>query len=134
MSDNQSTDNFESNGVTPIRISLRRKTIPVELELEDGKVVNWSLKEMTGGQRDAFLNITGKRMKTNRTGTSTIIKNYEGLHAELICRCLYDDQEKPVSKSFVQTKINSYAQAVLYAQCRELCGLTEEAQEAEKND
>ena len=71
-----------------IKISAKLGKIPIVLDTEDGERKG-TLQEMTGAQRDEYLNKMTARMKFNDQGKVVGVKEFTGLQASLVSRCLY---------------------------------------------
>jgi len=110
-----------------LNFKLSREELPVIL---DGK--NYKLKELTGKQRDTFLNNVGQRMNFV-AGKAQGMKSYDGLQSSLLALCLYDDADKLVSEKDIQ-EYPASVQTKLFKAAQELNGLDEEAVEEAKND
>ena len=70
-----------------MRLNLAVSTVPVELDL-NGNIVAYELREMSGAQRDSYLDSLKDRVRMDATGKPTVTK-FEGMQADLISRCLY---------------------------------------------
>ncbi len=101
--------------------------MPVTLDGE-----KYTLIEMTGKQRDAFLDDIGGRMKFI-AGKSAGMKNYDGLQAFLVALCLIDKKGDNVKKEVIQSYPSS-VQTKLFKAAQELNGLDDESAEQVKND
>ena len=70
------------------------KATPVDLGGQ-----TFTIKELTGAQRDEYLNKNLGRMRLDPiTGEAKGFKDYKGLHTDLLCMCMYDAEGKVVSK------------------------------------
>lgn len=118
-----------------VRISVIRKTQPVELEIADGQVVMYYVKEMTGAQRDEYLN--KMTSKTNRDANGDVVgmKDYKGLYSNLLSFCLYESGDKLIPESKIQEWPDT-AQKVLFDIASELNGLKpkKNGEDLPKND
>lgn len=127
----------ETNGHLEDRlmVSCKRKEFFFDIELADGKIETWSIREMMGDERDSFLNLNVKNAKFHkRTGTAMGVKKVDGQVEELLCRCMFNSQGNPVPKAYIRKNLPAGAQAKLFMKAQELSGLTIESQEDEKND
>lgn len=117
----------------PVKLTLKLKTIPIELEQEDGLVKTFVLQELTGAERDVYVDLMVKRVKTNARGEPTGIRSAEGMQAQLLARCLRDEDggklEVKEIQNFPSTTLND-----LFDLAQELNGLGEEAEDQVKND
>jgi|688.fasta_scaffold01606_28 hypothetical protein len=118
-----------------VRISVLRKSQPVELELSEGEFVRYSIKELTGAQRDEYFNKTASRTNRDANGEVVSMKDYKGLYSTLLSFCLYDADSKLIPESKIQEWPDT-AQKALFEIAIELNGLRiKKADEgSEKND
>jgi hypothetical protein len=122
-----------SESETPQRFSLRKRSIPIELEDEGGQVHVYTLKEPDGTGRDQILDKMNERAKVSKDGSPAGIKSFKGLHADLISKVLYDVDDKPVSANVIQGWPASL-QEKLFKMAQDLAGLGGKAEEEAKND
>jgi len=111
------------------RYSLRLKSIKIPIEAQDGTEVEYTMMELTGAQRDAFLNDQTKRT-SGKDGN--LVKNFTGMFSSLLKLCLYDPEGKLVTTK----EIDGWPSEMttdLFLQAVELSGLNKKAEEAEKN-
>ncbi len=111
---------------------LELKEIPVELTGVDGEAKPYKLKELSGKQRDRFLNDMGKRM-TFKGGEASSITNFEGLQGGLLALCLHDDEGALVSLEKIQ-EFPANVLTRLFEAAQKLSGLDVGAAEAAKNE
>jgi len=118
-----------------VRISVLRKSQPVELELAEGELVRYAIKEMTGAQRDEYLNKVTQKTTRDASGEVVGMKDYKGLYSTLLSYCLYDADSKLIPESKIQEWPDT-AQKALFDIAIELNGLkAKKADEgSEKND
>lgn len=118
-----------------VRISVLRKSQPVELELAEGQVVQYAVKEMTGAQRDEYFNKTAQRTTRDANGEVVGMKDYKGLYSTLLSFCLYDADGKLIPESKIQEWPDT-AQKALFDIAIELNGLKvkKDDEGSEKND
>ena len=105
-----------------VRISVLRKSQPVELGVAVGDVVRYAVKEMTGAQRDEYFNKTAQRTTRDANGEVIGMKDYKGLYSNLLSLCLYDADGKPIPESKIQEWPDT-AQKVLFDIATDLNGL-----------
>jgi len=113
-----------------LKFTLKLKEVPVDIVDIDGQEKVYILQELTGAQRDIFLNEMGERLKYTG-GKAQGLTNYEGLQAGLVSLCLFDDKKEPVKKEVIQ----SYPASVLsslFDAAQELSGLVVDEKELEK--
>lgn len=147
-------DDYQENGQPPSpngakRFSLRRQVVPIWLEdPETGAARGHVLRELTGTQRDEFLNTMSGRMKVGPDGNPVGISDFRGLRSALISRCLFeaeleDDPDtgetrvgKVAERAVSAAVVNGYpssTQEALYEECQRINGLTKDARAAAKN-
>lgn len=114
-------------------ISILRKSQPVDLEVEVGNVVRYYVKEMSGAQRDEYLNKTAQKSRLDDKGDVVGLKDYKGLYSNLLSFCLYDADGKLVGESKIQEWPDA-AQKALYEMANELNGMSKTASEGQEGD
>jgi hypothetical protein len=86
-----------------MKLSLKINSVPITLEQVDGKPdVIYTLREMNAAQRDAYLDSMQGRVETDEAGKVKSIKSFDGMHADLLTRCLFDQAGKAVTREVVQ--------------------------------
>lgn len=80
----------------------------------------FTLREMTGFERDAYMMGMGKRMQ-DKEGVEGIM-DFENIQADLISRCLYDNNNALVTVAVI-SKWPASAQQTLFDKCEEINGL-----------
>jgi len=116
-----------------MQFSLKRKEIPIQLENEEGEIVDYKITELTGKQRDSFLNLMSSRTKYAADGTPAGIKNFDGLQASLLALCLTNSEGKKATVA----ELAEYPASVvneLYKAAQKLNALDEQGQEEAKNE
>lgn len=116
------------------RFKLTLKQIPdIELETPEGDVIPCVIQELTGKLRDTYLNKLGKRV--DPAGGDTRVKDFEGLHADLLVRSLLKVTTEGLIP-FTVDEIQEFpapVQAELFKMSKELSRL-EEDEDKEGND
>lgn len=104
-------------------------------ELERKKVhfeaggTKYHIREMDGNERDRYMNRVTRRSKKARANRGRDAFDFEGVQAELLSICLFEDgSDKPVNADMLQKWPASLLQA-LFDKAQELNGLTEDANE-----
>lgn len=121
----------------PVSITLRRKkkTIPVIIpaeESEDGTEKKWTLKELFGDERDAWIDIQQQKIKVDpKTGQAVGVTSVKDVYPSLISRCLFDENDKPVPIEVIR-KLPAECQDQLFDACQALSGLDKRLLEAKK--
>lgn len=91
-----------SEQLEAVKISVLRKSQPVDVEVDDGNLVRYYVKEMTGAQRDQYFNKTAAKTKTDEKGEVVSMKDYNGLYSTLLAFCVYDSDHKLIPESKIQ--------------------------------
>jgi hypothetical protein len=113
--------------------SAKRKTMEVPIEQEDGNIKIFLMKDLTGTDRDAYLNKIAGKVKMDSDGKPTGVKDFTGLHADLLALCMFDESGAKVDKKIIQ-EWPSTLQMDLFEEAQKLCGLDKKADETAKND
>lgn len=117
-----------------LRVSLRRKEVPVVLEDDEGGVEKkWTLRELDGTERNKYLNKMTSRVKISRDGKAVGIKSFDGFQADLLKVSLFDENDEPISVEEIEG-LPSSTQQTLFEKAQELSGLDTDAGELEKKD
>lgn len=114
------------------RYSLKRKSITVMIEDEDGQERAYQIRELTGAQRNSYLEKTNAKMVMTSDG-AVKPKTFKGTGSDLLCMCLYDDQGQRVRAEVID-EWPSEMQFDLYKKAADLSGLTKKGEEEAKND
>lgn len=91
-----------SESLETVKISVLRKSQPVDVEVEDGALVRYYVKEMTGAQRDSYFNKTAQKTRTDDKGEVVSMKDYSGLYSTLLAFCVYDSDHKLIPEQKIQ--------------------------------
>lgn len=116
-----------------IRVTHKLDEIPVVMEMEDGSERHLVLREMHGTGRDAYLQSMAGRMRTDAKGNIIGVKNFDGLQASLLSKCLYDEVDELVSVKEIQA-FPTKAVITLFKAAQKLNGLEQDAEDDAKND
>jgi len=116
-----------------LRLKLNRKEIPVVLEDENGQEKKYTLKELSGAERNKYLNKMTNRVKTDRSGKAMGIKSFDGFQADLLKLCLFDDEENPVTEEMIED-LPASTQQEIFECAQKLSGLDMTVDEEEKNE
>jgi hypothetical protein len=106
-----------------LRFDLRVKEQPVVLTDKNGDVKRYSLREMTGANRDKFLDSMSERISYSQDGT-TSIQNFDGFQASLISKCLFDGNNDLVSVDEIQ-RLPSSVVSSLFKEAQRMNGLAD---------
>ena len=117
----------------PIKLSLQRKEVPVTLLGEGGVEKAYVLREMSGAQREAYHQLSIKRVRFDPKGKATGVKDFEGMHAELLAFCFFDQEGKAVPREEIQSLPQS-AQVQLFNAAQQLNGLVSRKEEPDDSE
>jgi hypothetical protein len=122
---------------TLLRLKRSLNEVPLILEDSNGRESSYVIREMHGDTRDSYVGDHMKRVQHDKQGRVSGVKDYNGVQASLVSRCLYEAQldvqpdgsvtvlsvsEKPQSMEWVQALPASTLTAVHEA-CSEINGL-----------
>lgn len=79
--------------------SFKQET--VKIANAEGVVEEYTIREMNGQQRDLHMNATGNRVRWV-DGKTAGIKDFNGMQADLLTRCLYGPDGKIVTAGAIQ--------------------------------
>jgi hypothetical protein len=116
-----------------IRLSAIRKSQPIELETQDNTgeavVLLYSVKEMTGAERDAWLSEQSAKYGDGEKE----VADYKGIYSTLLKYCFYGPTGSLVPESEIQL-LPAAAQEALHGIALDVNGLKKnKAEDAEKN-
>ena len=115
-----------------LKFSLDRIEKPVEINGE-----TFTLVELDGRERDRYLTSLTRRVRTDKSGDVSGVKDFDGLQASLVSASLYrgtGDSREHVPTAEIQ-KWPARVVSALFDAAKELSALNEEdEEEAEKND
>lgn len=120
-----------SDPIEPKKYSLKLKSLPLVIEDEHGLEQTYTLKELTGLQRDEFVNKTTARA-TDAKGKEKR-HDAKGLASDLLGMCLYDAQNRLVPANVINGWPSEMQQDI-FLEAVELSGLTKKAEGYAKND
>ena len=121
---------------TSLRLSTVAKTIPVDLEDKDGVVLNCYLKELSGAQKDTYMDMYKTRFKGPVGDGSDLsnIRTFKDHQVQLVQLCLFvKDGDEP----FTPEKLREFPAATidqLNTVAMTLNGLNKAAEDDAKND
>lgn len=97
----------------------------VKLQLtQGGPTTTFTLKEMFGGIRQEWQESQRQRYGLDYSGQPAGLTKFKGLEADLISKCLFDENDKPIPAEMVQGWPSS-TQAALYQLCIQLNAISE---------
>lgn len=116
-----------------IRLSLEKKEATVIMTKADGEEVEYTLVELTGRERNKYLNKMTSRVQM-KNGKAAGIKTFDGFQADLLKLCLLGPEKTLLTEEEIEA-LPSSAQMALFEKAQELSGLDNEEDEVEaKND
>lgn len=122
-----------------MKFSLRLKETELELETPEGVPEKYKLRELTGAQRDQYLDGMSKRMQYNAEGKPTGLNSIASMQANLVSLSLVDSENKAIPAGIIQKWPATVLKSV-FDEAQRLSGLSttpEQSAEAEtvaKND
>jgi hypothetical protein len=122
---------MDSNA-SPFSFSLEVKQVEVELVSKERGTEKYSIREMTGLQRDQYLTSQNTKVKFNEAGKPVGLRTFDGCQSSLLSRCMYKD-DVLVPEKVIQTFPSTVLQS-LYEMCQKLNGLDTEADTQAKKD
>src|SRR6185369_7931602 len=127
----------ETNGATPPRrrLSARRKTEVIDLELEDGTVKTLVVKELMGTGREEFMQLQASKIRTDAQGNPVGVRDTKGITVKLLSLGLYEpDAVEHLTEAAVRAlQLPSRTEDELVTMITEMSALTKPAEEAAKN-
>ena len=120
------TTETETPTATSLKFSLKLKKLEIEI---DEKI--YTLSEITGSQRDTYLNDTSNRIRFGSKGEAQGIKNFDGIQTKLLSMCLMNPDGKLVEEKILKTWPASVLEA-LYTEAQKLSGLNKEQPKVEE--
>lgn len=114
-----------------LELELDRDEQPVRLRSKKGGAKNWTLKELSGRERNRYLNKMKDRVKIGKNGKAMGIKNFDGYQSDLLLSSLYDEADKSVSLDMIEA-LPAKTQQALFDRAKEISGLDND--EEEKNE
>src|SRR5690606_1747028 len=105
-----------------------------KLRSEDGTIRSYTVRELSGKERDEYLTETSKRFRTDQSGKAIGVRDFDGLQSSLLVRCMTDDEtNKLVTVNFL-AGLPARIQEDLYERARKISKLNKEAKAEAKND
>jgi hypothetical protein len=131
-----------------LEFDLQIAEVPVKLNGKDGKTTIYVLRELTGEQRDKYLNGTLARAKTDAEGKVAGVRDLTGYQAALLCLAMRRVEGgevvdgKLVKGTVLETEFPdpgmvqswpSRVQGKLFKRAQKMSGINEEEKPAAKN-
>ena len=118
--------------VLRLKAELAEVEVVLEPKDEDGEEKKFILRELIGKQRNKYMNKMTDRIRISPQGKVLGMKNFDGMQADLLSKCLYNDQDELVSVEEIE-ELPASTQQALFQKAQELSGLNQEQDEDEKN-
>lgn len=113
-----------------LKVSARRKSLDIELEMEDGTINKCTMRELMGPQRDAHLTKQAGRLRMGSDGKPSQIRDMAGFQCDLLAMCLYKEDGSLVPADSISTWPAS-TQQVLFDEAQKMNALIPNTAEAE---
>lgn len=113
-----------------LRLNLVQKEIGIVLEDENGDEIKYILKELTGAERNTYLNRMKNKVKIDKNGKATIT-SFDGMQADLLKVSLFNENGEAATVEMIESMPSS-AQMKLFETAQALSGLDKEVDD-EKN-
>ncbi len=109
-----------------VKVSTHRKTRKVDI---DG--ILHTIQELDGIELGQWRTDMADRVRTDSQGKVTGVTNFNGIEANLICRCLRNAKGEAVVSGQIE-RWPASAIAAIFKVCQEVNGMTPESEAAEK--
>lgn len=113
--------------------SLKRKTEEITIEDDNGVEVTYTVRELSGAERDKFLSAMSAKLRYNDKGEAVGMKNYDGVESHLVALALMDSEGKPVPQNTIKD-FPASTQKGIFEIAQRLSGLDKDSAEAAKNE
>jgi len=108
------------------------KEVQITLKSAKAEPQDCKLIELTGDERDKYLDMMGDRVKF-KEGKPVGLNKYEGFQCDLLCLCLHGPGGALMTKDIIN-KLPARVQTALYKTASTLSGLDEKAVEKAKKE
>jgi len=109
-----------------LRLKAELEEQEVILETADGEERKYVLKELIGKQRNKYMNLMSGRMRVSPQGKVLGFKNFDGMQADLLMKCLYREGDL-VSQEEIE-ELPASTQQALFEKAQSLSGLDNDDQ------
>lgn len=116
----------------PKRYSLRRKVEEIEVELPNGEVKTYTMRDLSGEQRAVWLNKVDSMFKVNDQGIVVGVGDQKGYQSFLVAMVVHDENNKLVDQRQIDAAWPGTTLKQIFEDCRTFCGLNPEGEVAEK--
>lgn len=114
------------------KFSLRRKQTKIVMENADGLEQEYSIRELSGRERELYLDKVSAKIKYDENGKAIGMTSYDGMHSSLLSKCLFDEKGKNVPEETIMEYPSSVV-GEIFKIAQEINALGEEAQDEAKN-
>ena len=114
-----------------LRIRLVRKEEQIILEDENGQEKEYTIKEMVGTEFGKWRTAMATRLKVSPDGKPLGVRDFKGMEASLISKCLYDETGQPVPERVIEAWPTA-AQQELFRKCQEINGMDKDEEDDKK--
>lgn len=109
-----------------LRFSLKRKAIRLVLEDEEGKERVYFVRELTGADREEYMELLAEKMSFDEKGLPTNMRSFKGVMSDLLKRAIEDEDGKRIAPAIVDN-MPSDVQTKIYQAAQKLSGLDKES-------
>lgn len=111
-----------------LRLKAELEEVDVILVDKDDDEKEYVLRELSGKERNRYMNKMKSRVSTDKNG-NVKISTFDGMQSDLLCKSLYDKETgELVSKDEIED-MPSNTQQKLFDKAQELSGLNTESEE-----
>lgn len=131
--ENEENKQEEIDLAAPMEFDEDPIVVPVTVKSKDGETREYTLEEMGCKDREGYLSASGKRVKMTGGAINVGGMSFDGLHAELLCRCMYHKEEHKRITPAEVAAFRSGMAAKLFTRAQAINGLDQGAKERAKN-
>jgi hypothetical protein len=125
----------EQNGKAEIPLFVtKRKERDIHIQDDSGQVKEYVIRELTGPERDQWLDLAAGKAKFGPDGKPTGVKDSGGIAADLVHRCLYKKGTNDRVPKELIAQFPSSMELALFEMASEISGIGKDARVAAKND
>lgn len=115
------------------RYKLKRKEESIEIEDAIGVVHKYTLRELDGPGREAYMTFMANTVDLTKKGAARGVKSLKGMHTFLISKCLFDSMNVPIT-SVVMDQWPGSVLAGLFEDCKRISGIDQDDEDTEKKE
>lgn len=121
---------MSEENAAPKRFKKTLKTLPVEIEGDDGTVELWTLRELSGTLRNKYLTAANKKV-VMKNGVE--VRDFTGSCSDLLTLCLFNPAGSTVTANVID-EWPSEMQLEIFQMAVKLSGLDKKAREEEEKN